>query len=104
MPAPDRAEILRRAKDAFREHGPGFVVVVEDREEPHYGFLDELQKLLGDEPETRELISATESALMLYRPDEEAVVINSRGEGIYVLIVGPDRTQTLGEILWAKTT
>jgi hypothetical protein len=53
VPSPDRAEILRRAKEAFREHGRGFVVVVEDREEPHYGFLDELQKLLGDEPDAR---------------------------------------------------
>jgi hypothetical protein len=39
-----------------------------------------------------------------YDPETEAVVINSREEGIYVLIVGQGRTQTLGEILWAKTT
>jgi hypothetical protein len=46
----------------------------------------------------------TESALRIYRPEEEAVVINSREEGIYVLIVGQDRTQTLCEILWGKPT
>ncbi len=104
MPAPDRAEILRRAKEAFHEHGRGFVVVLDDREESHYGFLPELKERLGDEPEAEGLISITESVLSLYRPECEAVVIDSRPEGIYVLIVSEDWTQTFGEILWTKPT
>jgi hypothetical protein len=39
-----------------------------------------------------------------YNPEQDAVVIDSRQEGIYVLIVCENRTQTLGEILWTKPT
>ncbi len=104
MPSPNRAEILRRAKEVFCEHGRGFVVVLDDREETHYGFLPELEERLGDDPDARGLLSVTESALGLYRLEAEAVVIDSRREGIYVLIVGEDRSQTFGEILWTKPT
>jgi hypothetical protein len=56
MPTPDRAEILRRVKEAFLEHGRGFVVVANDREEPHYGFLGDLRERLVDEPDAATLI------------------------------------------------
>lgn len=49
MPAPNRTAILRRARIAFRDHGRGFVVVLDDRQEPHYGFLSELEKRLEDD-------------------------------------------------------
>jgi sugar/nucleoside kinase (ribokinase family) len=104
MSSPNRAEILRRAKEAFREHGRGFVVVLDERREPHYGFLDEPRSLLADEPDAEGHLSVTDSALSLYRPEEEAVVIDSRAEGIYVLIAGEDRSQTPGEIPWTKPT
>lgn len=104
MPAPDRTEILRRAKEAFREHGRGFVVVVEDREEPHYGLLDELRENPAEEPEADTLIEATEFALRAYVPEAEAVVIDSRPEGIFVVIISSFATWPVGEILWGKTT
>jgi len=63
-----------------------------------------VQELLADEPVAQGLLRVSESALGLHRPEEKAVVIDFRQEGIYVLIVGQDRTQTLGQILWAKTT
>ncbi len=103
MPAVDRAEIMRRAKDAFREHGRGFVVVMEDREEPHYGFLPELEELLEGEPEAKTLLDAAFVALELYQPDREAVVIDSRPEGIYVMVVWASGVWTVGEIVWSRT-
>jgi hypothetical protein len=58
MSSPSRAEILHRAKEAFRKHGPGFVVVVEDREEPHYGVLPEVEERLEDDPDAKTLIDS----------------------------------------------
>jgi hypothetical protein len=74
MPAPDRAEILRRAKDAFRKHARGFVVVLDDRGELHYGFLPELEERLGNHSDARTLIHAAIIAVEIYDPDREAVV------------------------------
>ena len=69
MAAPDRAEILRRARDAFREHGRGFAVVIEGRDEPRYGFLDELRENLVEEPEADTLVEATQFALKVCVPE-----------------------------------
>jgi hypothetical protein len=100
MPRPDRAEILRRAKDTFREHGRGFVVVVEGRDEPHYGFPDELQHALADEEEAVGIVKAAAGAVAAYDPQREAVVIDERAEGIFVVIVGPVQTRVIGELFW----
>lgn len=73
MPAPNRAEILRRAREAYLDHGRGFVIIFEDREEPHYGFLDELQTSLADEEEAAGIVRAAEDAVAAYDPEKEAV-------------------------------
>ena len=103
MPVLDRDEIIQRAKDAFREHGRGFVVLLDDREEPHYGFLPEFQELLEAEPDAKDLIDAVRIALETYIPEHEAVVVDSRPEGIDVMVLWLGRTWTVGGIVWSKT-
>lgn len=97
MPPPDRTEILRRGKEAFREHGRGFVVVHDGREERHYGLLEELEENLAEESDARGLLIVARKAVEEYDPEREAVLIDSRPEGIYVLIVGEKGSRTLGE-------
>ena len=102
MAAPNRAEILRRAREAFRDHGRGFVVVIEGRDEPHYGFVDELQKTLADEEDAVEIVKAAGEAVAAYDPETEAVITDERTEGIIVVIVGPTQTRLVGDLFWTK--
>jgi hypothetical protein len=104
MPSPDRAEILSRAEEGFREQGRGYVVLMNDRGEPHDGFLDELRESLADEPDAETLIKATEFAVEVYVSEKEAIVIDSRPEEIYVMVVWDGGTLMVGGIDWAWTT
>ena len=57
MPSPDQVEIPRRAKDAFREHGRGFVVILKrartlDSKPP--SFLVEVLPRVGTQWELRQ--------------------------------------------------
>jgi hypothetical protein len=102
MPPPDRVEILRQAKEAYREHGRGFVVVMQDdREEPHCGSPSELEESLGDDPDAKTLIDATAVAVDTYGPARQAVVINARPKGIDVMVIWSGGVSTVGEILWS---
>jgi hypothetical protein len=103
MPTPGRSEILRLAKDAFRYHGCGFVVLLHDREEPHYGFLPELEELLEDEPEAKDLINSIAVAPETYFPEHEAVVAEARPEGIDVMVLWRGGTWVVGGIVWSAT-
>ena len=103
MPAPNRAELLRRAREAFLEQGRGFVVVVEGRDEPHYGFIDELQKALTDDEDDADFLKAAAEAVAAYDPETEAVVIDERAEGIFIVIVGSTETRVIGEFFGTKT-
>ena len=87
---------------AFLEHGRGFVVVVEGRDEPHYGFVDELERAIADEVEGAGILKAAKEAVTSYDRDTEAVVIDERAEGIFVVIVGPKETRVIGEFFGTK--
>jgi hypothetical protein len=97
MPHPDRKGLLRRAAEASKKHGRG-ILVIEGRDVPHYGFLDELQRSLADEAEATTILMAAEEAVNFYDPTTEAVVIDERTEGIFVLIVGAAETRVVGEV------
>jgi hypothetical protein len=97
MPPPDRTDLLRRARDAYRAHGRGFFVAHDGREERHYGLLEELEENLAEESDARGLLVVARKAVEGYDPEREAVLIDSRPEGIYVLIVGEEGSRTLGE-------
>ena len=104
MPAPERAEILRRVREAFLEHGRGFVIIFEDREEPRYGLFDDLRTSLPDEAEAATILMAVEKAVVAYDSKTEAVVIDERAEGIFVLIRSEIETRVAGEFFWTKPT
>jgi len=69
---------------------------------PHYGFLDELQKSLADQDEAAGIVKAAEEAVAAYDPETEAVVIDERSEGTFVVIVGAAETRVVGEFFWTK--
>ena len=98
MPALDREEILQRAKDAFVEAGRGFVVLMYDRDEPRYGFLSELEELLGDYPESKRLLDSIAAALETYLPESEAVLVDFRGEAIFISIIRDSGSELVGEV------
>ncbi len=104
LPDPDRPELLRRAREAYREHGRGFVIMHDGREEGYYGLGAELEESLAEECDSRGLLEVARRAIEGYDPEREAVLIDSRPEGIYVLIVGEKGSRTLGEFLWGKQT
>jgi len=73
MPSPDRAEILRRAREAVLEHGRSFVVVLGDRDELRDGLLPELEERLGEERDAETLIDSEGIAVESLRPERETV-------------------------------
>ncbi|MGE5346340.1 MAG: hypothetical protein ACM3JH_10320 [Acidithiobacillales bacterium] len=98
MASSDRAELLRRARDACRAHGRGFIVAHEGREERHCGLLEELEENLAEESDARGLLIVARKAVEEYDPEREAVLIDSRPDGICVLIVGEKGSRALGTL------
>ncbi len=84
---PDRTELLRRAREAYREDGRGVLLLIGGREEPHYALREELEERLGDEPNARSLLDWVFVDLNMFGPPEEAVVVDDRPDGIYVLVI-----------------
>jgi hypothetical protein len=97
MSAPPPSDFLRRALEAYRKHGRGFTVAHDGREEAHYGLAEELEENLAEESDARGLLLLARKVLAEYDPEWEAVLIDSRREGIYVLVVGEEGSRTLGE-------
>ena len=60
--------------------------------------------MLRDEPEARELLDAVAVAVETYLPEHEAVIVDSRPEGIYVMVLWLGGTWMVGEILFEGTT
>lgn len=104
MPSLDRHEIVKLAKEAFREGGRGFVSMLDDREKPHYGFLPELKEKLGAEPDAKALIESAVIAVESYDPEREAVVIDSRPDGVFAMVIWKRGTRIVGKILFEKKT
>lgn len=102
MPAPDRAEILGGVKEAVHEYGRRHVVLLDNRDQPHYGFPDELQRVLVIEEEAAGIVKAAAEAVAAYDPQREAVVIDERAEGIFVVIGGPAETRVFSELFGTK--
>jgi hypothetical protein len=100
MSAPTRPELLRRARDAYHAHGRGFTIAHEGREEAHYGLPEELDDALAEESDASGLVAVARTAIEEYDPEREAVLIDSRSDGILVTIVGENGPRTLGRFRW----
>jgi hypothetical protein len=103
MPPLDRREIVIRAKEAFQKYGRGFLLMLDDHENPRYGSLPELEKRLGDDPDAKALIQSAVTALESYDPEREAVVIDSRPDGIFAMVVWKHGLRIVGKILFETT-
>ena len=101
MSHPDRRELLRRAGEAYREFGHGVLLLMEGREEPLYAFREELEERLGDEPDAKRLLDWIFVALTTFRPPEEAVVLDDRPDGIYVLVIREAGTCLVGSLTFS---
>jgi len=71
MPSPDQVEIPRRAKDAFREHGRGFVVILKrartlDSKPP--SFLVEVLPRVGTQWELRPILALRDQPFAIAFP------------------------------------
>ncbi len=96
MSSPDRTEILRRAKEAFLKHGRGFLILMADRDDPHYSFQSEIEAGLRDDPDAKGLLAWIGLALETYRPETEAVVVEERPDGLNVLVIREGGTTIVG--------
>ena len=56
-----------------------------------------LRASLSDVPEAGTILTAAEEAANSFNPKTDAVVIDERSEGIFVVIVGPKETRVIGE-------
>ena len=88
----DCVELPRRAEKAHRGHGCGFVVMLDDQEEPYCGFLPGPDEMPRDEPAAKGLIYAVKVPVETYIPEHEALVVTSRPREIYVLVLWLGRT------------
>jgi hypothetical protein len=79
------------------------VVVLNERDEPHYSTLEELRESLESEPEAGALVAASAHALEVYGPQTEAVVISGRQEAVYVLILRVTGVETVGALTFVET-
>ena len=59
----------------------------EGQEVPLYVFREELEERLGDEPDAKRLLDWVSIALATFRPPDEAIVLEDRTDGIYVLVI-----------------
>lgn len=94
---------LGLARDAFRENGRGFVLLLDDQEPLRYAFPSELVENLQSEPDARRLIETVHGAVEKYVPETEAVLVDFRGEAILVSIIRDAGSEMIGEILFEPT-
>ena len=71
---------------------------MEGQEEPLYAFREELEERLGDEPDAKRLLDWIFVALTTFHPPEEAVVLDDRPDGIYVLVIREVGTCLVGSL------
>ena len=72
-------------------------------DEDRYSSVEEIKVALAEEPDAVELIAAAIYAVGRYDPITEAVVVESTGDAIRVLIVRADDVEDMGGIQFSAT-
>jgi hypothetical protein len=103
VPHPLRLELLRRARDGYRQHGRGYIVLRHDRNTLSYSTAGELEQLLADdEPGADGLLQSTANTVASYDPETEAVVVNVTPEGAFLLQVSASFVAGIDEIIFSR--
>jgi len=101
VPHPLRLELLRRAREGFREKGRGYIVLRHDRNTLSYSTSGELEELLGEgEPGSEGLLQMAADTVASYDPEPQAVVVNATPEGVFLLQVSAHHVVGVGEIIY----
>lgn len=90
--------------DGFRFTGRGVVVTFDNGDEVRYSTIENLRGALTDAPELEGLLGVAGNAVASYDPETEAVVIDSRHEGISLYVVRADGVETLGTLAFVAPT
>ena len=101
MTRSERLEAIERARLWFHQHGRGCLLYLRDgmaADEDRYSSVDEIKEALAEEPDAVEVVAAATYAVGRYDPIEEAVVVESIGDVIRVLIVREDDAEDMGGV------
>ena len=106
MTKAERLEAIEKARLLFYRHGRGCILRLRDgmaADEERYSSVADIKVALAEEPDAVGLIAATIYAFGRYEPPHEAVVIESIGDVIRVLIVRTDDAEEMGGIEFSAT-
>lgn len=92
------------ARDTFRSAGRGGVVTFGDEGDVRYTTIKDLRGTLAKAPELAGLIEVADNAVMSYKPEREAVVLESRYEAVSVYLVRDAEVVTLGTLAFVTLT
>lgn len=79
--------LLASARDGYLSVGRGVVMTTDDREEDWYATMEDLRVALFAAPELEGPVRDAEEAGAGYDPETEAVVVDSRYEGVSLYLV-----------------
>lgn len=106
MTKTDRLEAIEEARFLFYKHGRGVLLHLHDGmadDEERYSSVEDIKVALAEEPDAVELVAAAIYAVGRYEPVKEAVVVESIGDVIRVLIVRAEDAEEMGGIEFSAT-
>jgi hypothetical protein len=106
MTKAERLECIEKGRSFFYRHGRGCLLFLRDgmaSDEDRYSSVGEFKEALAEEPDAAELVAAAIWAVGSYDPINEAVVVESVGDVIRVLIVRADDAEDMGGVEFSAT-
>jgi hypothetical protein len=102
----ERLAAIEKARLFYYHHGRGCLLRLRDgmaADEERYSVVEEIREALAEEPDAVEIVAAAIYAVGRYDPISEAVVVESTGEAIRVLIVRADDAEDMGGVEFSAT-
>jgi hypothetical protein len=106
MTKTERLEAIEKARTFSYRHGRGCLLHLRDgiaTDEDRYSSVEEIREALAEEPDAVEVVAAAIYAVGRYEPASEAVVVESVGDVIRVVIVRTDESEEMGRIEFLAT-
>lgn len=106
MTKAERLAAIEKARLFFYHHGRGCLLFLRDgmaADEDRYSSVEEIKEALAEEPDAVEIVAAAIYAVGRYDPITEAVVVESIGDVIRVLIVRADDAEDMGGVEFSAT-
>lgn len=106
MTKAERLEAIEKARLLSYKHGRGVLLRLRDgmaADEERYSSVADIKEALAAEPDAVVLVAAAIYAVGRYEPVKEAVVVESIGDVIRVVIVRADDVEEMGGIEFSAT-